>query len=77
MNVVEEYNDKITYLVLTRITNGDGANITNVDRFYELIGNNGVKYYVDNGHNNNNNKWKVDKNDLCFKYIRYLYDDGG
>ena len=74
---IVEYNEKITYLVLTRITDGDRTKSTNVDRFYELIGDNGVKYYVDNGHNNNNNKLKVHKNNLCFKYVRYLHDDGG
>ncbi len=80
INVVEEYNEKITYLVLNKNTYGDRTEITNVDRFYELIGNNSVKYYVDNGHynnNNNNNKLKVDKNDLCYKHVRYLHDDRG
>ena len=34
----------------------------------ELIG-----YY----NSNNCSNWYVDKNDVCYKYIRYLYDDGG
>ena len=28
-------------------------------------------------YNNNNTKLCVDNNDACYKYIRYLYDDGG
>ena len=71
-------DDKITDLMLNKNTNGNRIEITKVDGSDELMGNNGVKYYIDNGHyNNNNNKLCVDKNNLCFKYVRYLYDDGG
>ena len=71
LDIVEEYNEKITDFMLNKNTYGVGTEITNVDRFYELIDKNGVKYYVGNSHYNNNNEWYVDKNDLCFKYIRY------
>ena len=30
-------------------------------------------YYDSNNYNN----LYVDKNDVCYKYIRYIYDDGG
>ena len=63
-------DDKITDFILNKNTDGDGSEITNVDRLYELIDD------VDNGYYNNN-EWYVDKNDLCFKYVRYLHDDGG
>ena len=44
----------------------------NVDRLYELIDD------VDNGYyNNNNNNLYVYNNDVCYKYVRYLHDDGG
>ena len=26
---------------------------------------------------NNNNKLDVNKNGLCYKYVRYIHDDGG
>ena len=52
IDIVEEYDDKITYLMLNKNTDGDRTEITNVDGSYELIGNNGVKNYVDNGHYN-------------------------
>ena len=76
MSVVEEYDEKITDFILNKTTDGDRTKITNVDGFYEWIDKNDVKYYVDNGHNNNN-KLYVDNNDVCYKYIRYIYDDGG
>ena len=76
----------ITYLMgITKNTNGDGTKLTNVDKVYEIIKrNNPINY---NGimndinlmgyYSNNKNVMYVDKNDLCYKYIRYLYDDGG
>ena len=77
MDIVEEY-DKITYLMLTKNTDGDKTKNTKVDGFYELIGNNGVKYYVDNGHyNNSNSVTSVSKDDNCYIKVRLLYDDGG
>ena len=73
--IVEEYkNERIPYLTLTNNTDGDWTIITHVDKIYNGIMN-GMKlmdYY-----NNNNNKWYVDNNDACYKYIRYIYDDGG
>ena len=66
--------------MLNKNTDGDRTEITNVDGFYELIGNNGVKYYVDNGHynnNNNNSVTSVSKDDNYYIKIRLLYDDGG
>ena len=81
MDIVEEY-DKITYLMLTKNTDGDRTKITKVDGSYELIGNNGVKEYADiindNGHYNNNyNIKRVIKDDNCYIKVRLLYDDGG
>ena len=54
---------------------GDGSEITNVDRLYELVDDVDNGYY--NNNNNNNNNLYVYNNDLCYKYVRYLYDDGG
>ena len=85
IDVVEEYNDTITYLVVTKITDGDWTKITNADKVYERIKrNNPINYtgiindievmgYYLNGHN----VMYVDKNDLCYKYVRLIYDDGG
>ena len=28
-------------------------------------------------YNDNDNKLCVDNNDICYKYVRYIYDDGG
>ena len=43
--IVEEYNnDKITYMMLTKSTDGDWTKITNMDKVYEIIkGNNPIK----------------------------------
>ena len=85
--VVEEYNnDKTIYLTLTSNTNGDWTIITYVDKFYErLIGNNPINCnglindieLMDYYYNNNNNKVSMYNNDECYKYVRYIYDDGG
>ena len=69
MSVVEEYDDKITYLMLTKNTDGDRTKITNVDRFYELmVDKNVVNYSVDvinesSHYNNNNRVTSVSKDD--------------
>ena len=34
-------------------------------------------YNNNNNNNNNNNKFDVNKNDLCYKYVRLLFDDMG
>ena len=86
MNVVEEYDDRM----LNKNTDGDRTEMTNVDRLYEIIIMWGkpIKhcYWImetsentdrPSYYNNKNNKSKIDKNDLCFKYVRYLYYDGG
>ena len=85
--IVEEYKDSnTTYLMLINNTNGDWTVITYVDKFYEiLIGNNPINCnglindieLMDYYYNNNNNKLSVCNNDACYKYIRYIYDDGG
>ena len=69
--IVEEYNDKITCLMLTKNTNGDWTKITNADKVYEIIKRynpinyNGIMndidlvgYYI-----NNKNVMYVDEND--------------
>ena len=82
IDIVDEYDD-ITYLMLTKNTKRDWTKNTKVDGFYELMGDKYVvNYYVniinESGHYNNNyNVMYVDKNELCYKYIRLIYDDGG
>ena len=44
IDIVEEY-DKITYLMLTNNTDGDGTKNTRVNGFYELIGENNLVHY--------------------------------
>ena len=84
MNVVEEYDDRM----LNKNTDGDKTRFPNVDRLYEIMIMWGkpIKhcYWImetfentDSYYNNKNNKLKVDKSDLCFKYVRCLYNDGG
>ncbi len=73
--VMEEYDEKITCLGVTKDIYGDRMEITNVDRLYESIGSNGIKCYIDNVYNNN--KVSVSKNEKCYKKIRLLHDDGG
>ena len=70
IDIVEEYKDKITYLMLTKNTDGDWNKITNVDGFYELtVDKNVVNYCVNvinenNLYNNNNNSvMSVSKDD--------------
>ena len=71
--------------MLTKNTDGDWTKLTNVDKVNEKIKRdnpinyNGIMndidlmgYYI-----NNKNVVYVDKNDLCYKNIRLLYDDGG
>ena len=58
-----------------RWTDVDWTILTYVDKIYNGIMDE-VKLmgYYDN---DNDNKLCVDNNDACYKYIRYLYDDGG
>ena len=78
---MEEYDDR-TYLMLNNNTDGDRTKITNVDGLYEIMGdkyvvNSCVNIINESSHYNNNyNVMYVDKNDLCYKYIRLIYDDG-
>ena len=70
------YDDKIIDLVLRKITYGDWTKLIDRDKFYDIIkcittDMEKMVYY------NDNNKYEVNKNDLCYKYIRYLFDDGG
>ena len=82
MDVVEEYADR-TYLMLNKNTDGDRTKITNVDVLYELMGDKDVVNYCvkiineSSHYNNNYNVMYANKNELCYKYIRLLYDDGG
>ena len=70
------YDDKIIDLVLRKITYGDWTKIIDSDKFYDII--NGITKDIEvMVYYNNNNKFEVNKNDLCYKYVRYLYDDGG
>ena len=83
MNVVEEYDDKITDFMLSKNTDGDRTKSTNADWFYELMVDKNVVNYCANvinessHYNDHRNVMYVDKNDLCYKYIRLIYDDGG
>ena len=87
MSVVEEYDEKITDFRLNKTTDRHQTKITDVDRCYDLImmWNNPVNYYVGiteqfevlENYYIEFNKLSVDKNDLCYKYIRLLFDDGG
>ena len=71
----------------THLTNGDWTIITYVDKFYEiLVGNNPITcnalindielldYYYNN---DNSTRLCVNNNDEYYKYVRYIYDDGG
>ena len=75
--IIKEYkNEKTNYLTLTDNTDGDWTILTDGDKIYyngimdkiKLIG-----YYDSNNYNN----LYVDKNDESYKFIRYIYDDGG
>ena len=82
IDIVNEYDD-INYMEITNNIKGDWTKITQVDGFYESMGDKYVvNYYVniinERGHYNNNyNVMYVNKNELCYKYIRLIYDDGG
>ena len=76
MNDNDLPDEKTNYLTLTNNTDGDWTSLTYGDKIYyngvmdeiELIG-----YYDSNNYNN----LCVDNNDKCYKYTRYIYDDGG
>ena len=64
-----------THLDVYKRQNVDWTIITYGDKIYngimdeiELMG-----YYDSNNYNN----LCVDNNDACYKYVRYIYDDGG
>ena len=69
--------------MLNKNTDGDRTRNTNVDRLYELMVDTNVDNYCVNVINESShynvqyNLKYVDKNDLCYKYIRLIYDDGG
>ena len=73
--IVKEYkNEKTSCLTLTNNTDGDWTILTDGDKIYY----NGIMDEVKlMGYYDNDNKLCVDNNDACYKYIRYLYDDGG
>ena len=48
IDIVEEYNDKITYLMLTKNTYGDWTKSTKVDVLYEIMGDKSVVNYCVN-----------------------------
>ena len=69
-------NDKIIDLVFRKTTDGDWITLMDHDRLYEII--NGMMMNLAiMVYEKNNNKLKVDKNHLVYKYVRYLFDDGG
>ena len=69
-------NDKIIDLVFRKITNGDWTKLMDSDKLHEII-NGMMKDLETMVYENNNNKLKVNKNHLVYKYVRYLFDDGG
>ena len=78
MSIVNEYDEKINYLMLYENTYGDRIEITNVDRFYESIGNNGMKYYVDKGYyTNDSHMLCINEIEMCYVQKRLIFDDGG
>ena len=78
ISIVNEYDEKINYLTLYKNTYGDRIEITNVDRFYESIGNNGMKYYVDKGYNTNDSHMLcINEIEMCYVQQRLIFDDGG
>ena len=66
-------------LLYTSTTNIHGGWIktNNSDKSYEITKGkmNDIEVMVYN--KNDNNKLDVNKNHLCYKYVRYLFDDGG
>ena len=49
----------------------------NVDRFYESIGNNGMKY-VDKGYyTNGSHMLRINEIEKCYVQKRLIFDDGG
>ena len=81
-DVVDEYND-ITYLMVTKNTDGDRTKNTNVDGLYELImGSNLGNYSCDIGDESivksyYINVMSINKDDKCYVKVRLIYDDGG
>ena len=69
-------DDKIIDWVLRQFTNGDWTKLMDSDKLYEII-NGMMKNLEIMVYENNNNKLKVNKNNLVYKYVRYLFDDGG
>ena len=76
---VNEYDEKINYLILNKNTYGDKTKINDVDRFYDLIitWDNPVNYYVgsmeqleilENHYIKNNNELSVSKDDKPVSY---------
>ena len=74
--VDEVKGENITYPMLTDNTNGDWTKLTNIEQVYEPIKGirNDVEVVV---YYNNINKLDINKNDLCYKYVRLLFDDMG
>ena len=68
-------DDKIIDWVLRQFTDGDWTKLIDHDRLYEII--DGMMNLEIMVYENNNNKLKVNKNHLVYKYVRYLFDDGG
>ena len=76
VNQVSINNDKTIDLVFRKPTDGDWITLIDRDRLYEII-NGMMQNLAIMVYENNNNKLKVDKNHLVYKYVRYIFDDGG
>ena len=69
---MEEYDEKINYLGVTTNIHGGWIKTNNSDKFYEVIKGKMIDIEVMVYDKNNNNKLDVNKNGLCYKYVRYI-----
>ena len=68
-------DEKTNYLTLNNNTNVDWIIITYGDKIYNgIMDKIKLMGYYDN---DNNTRLCVNKNDNSYKYIRYIYDNGG
>ena len=75
MNNTVINNDKTIDLVFRKPTDGYWITLIDHDRLYEIIDSMmDLEIMV---HEDNNYKFKIHKNHLVCKYVRYLFDDGG
>ena len=85
-NNVNNYLTKVINPIMNVFTDGDWTIITYVDKLYAILtGNNPINYnglmdvikVMDDYYNDSNNKLSAYNNDACYKYVRYIYNDGG